>query len=95
MEQFFGNIDLSHAMAQRECFNGVETTMHQVQQNLEGKSPREQREYLERHHRDAMEKFGDLLQSWNPLNRETDTQAVTRLLNDLRGEQERRCTRML
>lgn len=94
MEQFFGNIDIGQAMAQRECFNGVQTTMQRVEQNLEGKSLREQREYLERHHRDTLEKFGDLLNSWNPLNRETDAQAVTRLLNDMRSEQERRCSRI-
>lgn len=94
MEQLFGNVDLSRAMAQRECLLNADASMEQLQQNLQGKSPREQREYLERHHRDALERFGDLLRPFNILSRETDAQAVNRLLNDVRSEQTNRCSRI-
>ena len=94
MEQLFGNIDMTKALAQRECFNRADATMERIEANLEGKSAAEQRAYLERNHRDALERFGDLLRPLNVFSNETDEQAVARLLYDMRSEENRRCARI-
>lgn len=82
--------DVRRAQIQQECVNGVKGSMDQLQEQLAEKTPAQQRAYLEKHYRNALEKFGDLLRPWT--SSETDAEAVTRLLNDLRSEQQARCS---
>lgn len=89
MEQLLRNIDIGPAMRERECSVQTEANIQQIQERMQGMNAHQQRQYLERHHRDLLEKIGDWARPWT--NNETDAQAVTRLLNDLRAEQNKSC----
>ncbi len=86
--------DMRRSQLQYECSASSEGGVDALRDSIQGKTVSEQRAYLEKHHRDALEKFGDLLRPLNFLSSETDEQAVTRLLNDLRAEGQKRCAKI-
>lgn len=89
MEQFFHIApgDINRAMAQRECYMNADARMQEEQRHLQGLTPAQQRAHLETHRTGTITAIGDWMRSF----RESDAQAVTRMLGDLRSAQEHRC----
>ena len=94
MEHLFEDLSKEYGRAQwqGQCSAAAVQHMRQMQEHIADMNPAQQREHLEHHTRDRLEKIGDTLRSWNVFSNETDEQAVQRLLLDLHNEQLARCS---